>query len=302
MHKKELIKQLDSVQQIKEETNDLALKQLADEEIELLENQLLEKDSHDQRDVILEIRAGAGGDEAELFAMQLFRMYQRFALLKGWIVIVHDENRTPLGGIRSLVAEISGIGAYGLFKYESGVHRVQRVPETEKQGRIHTSTATIAVLPVAEAVEVELKPEEYEIQTYRAGGHGGQNVNKVETAVRIIHKPTGIVVSVQDERSQSRNKDKALSILRSRLLEIKKLEQAKELGAVRKKQVGTGDRSEKIRTYNFPQDRITDHRIKKSWTNLEKILSGYLDGIILTLQSEDRKIKIEQIRQDLALN
>ncbi len=297
MDRTRLIQSLKEHRELVATETDPDMRGLYEDEVRRLEDELLPVDPRSDRNVILEIRAGAGGDEAELFAMELFRMYQRFAERKGWRVEVADENRTPLGGIRSIVAEVAGADAYGNLRYESGVHRVQRIPKTEKQGRIHTSTATVAVLPVADPVDVTIKPEELEIQTYRAGGHGGQNVNKVETAVRITHKPTGIVVNCQDERSQHKNKEKAMTILRSRILELREAEAAKALGADRKAQVGTGDRSEKIRTYNFPQDRLTDHRIKQNWSNLEQIMDGDLDRVAGALRAAERQLQLEALEQ-----
>lgn len=297
MQREELLQKLAETKALAEADPELA--ELAQAEITELENALLPPEKHADRDVILEIRAGAGGDEAELFASELFRMYQRFGELKGWRVTVLDSNVTSLGGIRSLVAEVSGKGAYAALRYESGVHRVQRIPATEKKGRVHTSTATVAVLPVAQAVDVELNPNDLEVQTYRAGGKGGQNVNKVETAVRIKHIPSGIVVACQEERHQAKNKEKALSLLRSRLLEMKEAEQAKALGADRKAQVGTGDRSEKIRTYNFPQDRLTDHRIGKNFSNIPGIMAGNLQPIFDALQAADRALKLDALYKEL---
>lgn len=236
-----------------------------------------------QGEVIVEIRAGTGGEEAALFANTLFEMYQKYAALKGWQVAVLDYNRTTLGGYKNLVFELSGKNVFNKMQYESGVHRVQRVPETEKSGRLHTSTATVAVLPKASQTDIEIKPEEIEMSFYRSGGPGGQNVNKVSTAVRILHKPSGIVVSSQEERSQARNKERALEILRSKLLDIKRRETEGAITQQRREQIGSAERSEKIRTYNFPQDRITDHRIKKSWGNIDRILNGNLDPIIEAL-------------------
>lgn len=290
-----LIQQLKEAKELLQSTQDEAMRQMAQDEIRRLEDQLLGVDKKADRPVILEIRAGAGGNEAELFAMELFRMYARYAEKKAWKVAIHEENRTTLGGIRSLVAEITGTDVYSQLKYESGVHRVQRVPATEKRGRIHTSTATVAILPVAQPVELEIKDDELEIATFRSGGAGGQNVNKLETAVRITHKPTGLVVSVQDERSQGRNKEKALSILRSRLLKLKEEQEQEQRGQSRRSQIGTGDRSEKIRTYNFPQDRITDHRIKTSWGNIESIFNGNLEPTISALQAADRQAQLDQM-------
>jgi peptide chain release factor 1 len=232
-----------------------------------------------QNEIIVEIRAGTGGEEAALFASTLFEMYKKYAELQGWRLAVLDYNRTTLGGYKSITFEISGKDAWQKMEYESGVHRVQRIPKTEKSGRIHTSTATVAVLPKAKETDIEIKPDEIEISFYRAGGPGGQNVNKVSTAVRILHKPSGLVVSSQEERSQARNKERALEILRTKLLDIKRRQEKEAITEERRRQIGSAERAEKIRTYNFPQDRITDHRIKKSWGNIEHILDGHLDLI-----------------------
>jgi peptide chain release factor 1 len=241
---------------------------------------LLPKDPNDERDVILEIRAGAGGDEASLFAQDLFRMYARFAEKRGWKLEVVDTSYSPVGGLKEAVAEIRGRGAYALLKYESGVHRVQRVPKTEASGRIHTSTATVAVLPEAEEIDLKIDPKDLKIEAFGSSGPGGQNVNRNYTAIRITHKPSGMVVSCQDEKSQHRNKEKALRVLRSRLLDIARREQQAEIADRRRSQVGTGERSEKIRTYNFPQSRITDHRLNENFHDIEAVLDGGLDGII----------------------
>jgi len=230
--------------------------------------------------IILEIRAGTGGDEASLFAGDLARMYQKYAAKKAWKFLILDTSESAAGGYKTFVAEISGPGVYEALKNESGVHRVQRVPATERQGRIHTSTASVAVLPVVEAKEVEIKDSDLEVTFSRAGGPGGQNVNKVETAVRVTHKPTGLVVSCRSERFQHANREKAMEILRAKLYEIQQEQAVGSVAEIRKNQIGTGERAEKIRTYNFPQDRITDHRIGKKFSNIEKILDGDLDKIV----------------------
>ncbi|MBU2109791.1 PCRF domain-containing protein [Patescibacteria group bacterium] len=230
--------------------------------------------------IILEIRAGAGGKEASLFAADLAQMYSKYAEQQGWKVSMLDESRDELNGYKEVVFEIGGLGVYEKLKNESGVHRVQRIPTTEKSGRVHTSTASVAVLPEIPEEKVEIKPDELEITFTRAGGPGGQNVNKVETAVRILHKPTGIIAACQSERSQQRNREKALKILQAKLSEFKREKEHGQIADERRQQIGTQDRSEKIRTYNFLQDRITDHRIKKSWHNIEKVMKGGLDPII----------------------
>lgn len=237
---------------------------------------------------ILEIRAGAGGDEAAIFAGDLTRMYQRYAARRGWSFSVLDYNRTSLQGYKSFVAEVGGDGAYDALKHESGVHRVQRIPKTEKSGRVHTSTASVAILPIVEAKEVYINTGDLEVTFSRAGGPGGQNVNKVETAVRILHKPSGIVVSSREERSQHANREKAMDVLRAKLYEIQHNAQSDKIGDARREQIGTADRSEKIRTYNFPEDRITDHRIGKKFHNIEKILDGELDPIVKAFANSAR--------------
>ncbi len=260
------------------------LRQRAERLEEALKVLLLPKDPNDQRNVLLEIRAGTGGEEASLFAAALFRMYSRYAESQGWRIEVLSANPTGLGGFKEIVALIEGQGAYSRLKYEGGVHRVQRVPVTEASGRIHTSAVTVAVLPEADEVEVEIdEARELRIDVYRSSGPGGQSVNTTDSAVRITHLPTGLVVACQDEKSQHKNKAKALKILRARLLERAQAEQRAEQAETRRSMVGTGDRSERIRTYNFPQGRVTDHRINLTLYNLEKVLDGDLNAIIAAL-------------------
>ncbi len=288
---KETLKRIDGCEEIIEQEEDRELVELAKEELKELEERreqleselkllLLPKDPRDEKNIFLEIRAAAGGEEAALFAAELFRMYSRYAERKGWKVQLLDVNITGRGGFKEVVALIEGKGAFSRLKYEVGVHRVQRVPETESGGRIHTSTATVAVLPEAEEFEVEIKPDELKIETFRASGPGGQHVNVTDSAIRITHLPTGIVVQCQDERSQHKNREKAMRILRAKLKEMMEKKQQEEISEERRKQVGTGERSEKIRTYNFPQNRVTDHRIGLTLYKLEDILDGDLDEII----------------------
>ncbi len=278
---------------------------LAKQEIESLQSQLdhllpelklalLPKDPSDEKDIIMEIRAGAGGDEAGLFAADLFRMYTRYAQSKGLAIDIIDSHESGIGGFKEIIFEVKGKCAFRQFKYERGVHRVQRVPTTESSGRIHTSTATVAVLPEADEVEVSVNPDDLRIDIYHSGGAGGQNVNKVATAVRITHLPTGIVAICQDERSQLRNRTKAMSVLRARLLNIEQRKQEEEITKQRRSQVGTGDRAEKIRTYNFPQDRISDHRINLTLRNLPRILDGDLDELIDALAANDQTKQLEK--------
>jgi peptide chain release factor 1 len=247
---------------------------------EALQMALLPKDPTDDRDVIVEVRSGAGGQEASIFAGDLYRMYTRYAQLKGWKVDIMDSNASDQGGFNKIVFEVQGKGAFSRLKYERGVHRVQRVPETEAQGRLHTSTATVAVLPQADEVDVKIGPDDLRIDIFHAGGHGGQNVNKVATAVRIVHNPSGLVVVCQDERSQFKNKQKAMAMLRARLFQAEQERQAAAVSETRRAQVGTADRAEKIRTYNYPQDRITDHRIGESFHGIPRVMDGGLDDII----------------------
>ena len=254
---------------------------------------LMPKDPNDDRDVIVEIRAGAGGEEASLFAADLFRMYSRYALSKGWQAEIIDSSQSAIGGFKELIFEIKGKGAFSRFKHERGVHRVQRVPITEASGRIHTSTTTVAVLPEAEEIELNINPADLKMEFFRSRGAGGQNVNKVTTAVRITHLPTGIIASCQDERSQIRNRMKAMAVLRARLLDLEQRKQSESIDKERRMQVGSGQRAEKIRTYNFPQNRVTDHRINLSFHNLQQILDGDLDELIEALISKEQVEQLE---------
>src|SRR6267143_673518 len=281
------------------EMRQLAAGELADTETRLVKLEedikalLIPKDPKDDKDCIVEIRGGTGGEEAALFAADLYRMYTRFAERRGWKTELLDWNDTGKGGFKEVIFSLKGEGAFGTLKYESGVHRVQRVPETESQGRIHTSAATVAVLPEVEDVEIEINPADLDIGTYRAGGKGGQNVNKVETAVRIVHKPSGIVVACQQERSQFQNRERAMKMLRAKLYEMKTMEQTASITAQRRLMVKSGDRSDKIRTYNYPQNRLTDHRIGLTLYNLTEILDGKLDDLIEQLKLADRAEKLQ---------
>lgn len=286
-----ILRQIEDAQSLIREETDADMAALAREEEQELQADkerveaelrlaLIPKDPNDEKNVILEIRAGAGGDEAGLFASDLYRMYTRYAQRNGWHTEVIDVNQTGLGAIKEIVFELRGRGAYSRLKHESGGHRVQRVPVTESSGRIHTSAATVAVLPEAEDVDIDVKPEDLDIDIFRAGGHGGQNVQKVETAVRITHVPTGIVATCQDERSQLKNREKAMSVLRSRLLAREIERQHQEVSEARRSQIGSGDRSQRVRTYNFPQGRVTDHRVNVSSYNLDHVLDGELDDFI----------------------
>jgi len=266
-----------------------SLESKLEHQLQELKLALLPKDPIDEKDIIVEIRAGAGGEEAALFAADLFRMYSRYAQAKGWKADIISMNESGIGGFKEIVFEIKGKGAFSRLKYERGVHRVQRVPTTESSGRIHTSTATVAVLPEAEEVDIDVNPDDLKIDIFHSGGAGGQNVNKVATAVRITHLPTGMVVACQDERSQLQNKIRAMSVLRSRLVDIERRKQEEKITADRRSQVGTGDRAEKVRTYNFPQDRVSDHRIGQNFHNLPRILDGEFDEVIDALLPVTRR-------------
>lgn len=270
------------------------LRQVQDRLIGEIRVLLVPKDPMDEKNVIVEIRAGTGGDEASLFAGDLFRMYSRYAEKQGWKIEILTSSENEVGGFKEIIFEVKGHGAYSKLKYESGVHRVQRVPITESSGRIHTSTATVAVLPEAEDVEIEINENDLRIDVFRSTGHGGQSVNTTDSAVRITHLPTGIVASCQDEKSQLKNKAKAMTVLRARLYEIEQQRLHAERSGMRRSQVGTGERSEKIRTYNVPQDRVTDHRLKKNLSNLPGVLQGEIDGFIDELQAAEQAERLQE--------
>ena len=302
-HKKALADIEGAQEMLDDSSLDTELREMAAEELEAAKEQaditqqelkvlLLPRDPNDDKNVIVEIRGGAGGDEASLFANSLYRMYSMYAQTMGWSSEILSANETEVGGFKEISFMISGEGAFSRFKFESGVHRVQRVPETESQGRIHTSTVTVAVLPEAEEVDIQINPADLQIDTFRSSGAGGQHINKTESAIRITHLPTGTVVECQDERSQHKNRDKAMRILRSRILEAEREKQASEIAGERRSQVGTGDRSERIRTYNYPQGRLTDHRIGLTLYKLEAILNGSLDELIDALITADTAEKL----------
>lgn len=303
---KDVLQQIEDAHEMLQEEQDHEFKEMLDHEmLDLQERKLaleqelkillLPRDPDDDKSVIMEIRAGTGGDEAALFASDLFRMYSRYAELRGWKIDIMDSHYTDIGGIKELTFEVDGMGVYSRLKYESGVHRVQRIPVTESGGRIHTSAATVAVLPEAEEVDVDIDPNEIRIDVYCASGPGGQCVNTTQSAVRITHIPTGLVVTCQDEKSQHKNKAKALRVLRARLKEVREAEQNAEMAGTRRNQIGTGDRSERIRTYNFPQGRVSDHRINLTLHKLDSILEGQMDEIIDALILNDQAERLKKV-------
>ena len=301
---RKLLTSIEGSKEILDQGGDPELKALAEMELadlrpkfisveDHLKELLVPKDPNDSKDIIVEIRGGTGGEEAALFASDLYRMYTRFAERKGWKVETLDWNETEKGGFKEIVLSVEGEDAYGMMKFESGVHRVQRVPETESQGRVHTSAASVVVLPAVEDVEIDINPADLQFDTYRAGGKGGQNVNKVETAVRITHRPSGVIVACQQERSQFQNRERAMKMLRAKLYEMKLNEQTEGTAAQRKSMIKSGDRSDKIRTYNFPQNRVTDHRIGLTLYNLSEIIDGKLDDLIDQIRLADRAEKLK---------
>ncbi|MBN1692033.1 MAG: peptide chain release factor 1 [Dehalococcoidales bacterium] len=302
---KKVVKELDDVKSMSTGGNDeemsslikqedAALQEELDKLTEELRLALLPKDPNDEKDIIMEIRAGTGGNEAALFAADLYRMYSRYAQGQGWKTDIMSTSESGIGGFKEIIFEVRGKNAYSRLKYESGVHRVQRVPVTEASGRIHTSTATVAVLPKAEEVDIDINPDDLKIDVFHSGGAGGQNVNKVATAIRVTHMPTGMVVVCQDERSQLQNKVKALSVLRTRLLDIERSKQEEEITSKRRSQVGTGERAEKIRTYNYPQDRISDHRVNINLHNLPRFMEGEIDELVDALARAEHERLLEE--------
>lgn len=300
-----LTRNIEGAREVLRDTRDPEMRELAEAELHDLEEKfakseeeikflLIPPDPNDSRDSIIEIRAGTGGDEAAIFAGDLFRMYSRFAETQGWKLEVIDENEGTIGGYKEITFSLSGTDVYAKMKFESGVHRVQRVPKTETQGRVHTSAASVAVLPEVEDVEIDINPNDLRIDIFRSGGKGGQNVNKVETAVRLTHIPTGIVVSCQEERSQLKNRNKAMKVMRARVHEKAQREAEEKYSAERRSMIGSGDRSEKIRTYNFPQNRLTDHRINLTLYNLDRVIEGELEEVIEALRVADRAEKLAQ--------
>ena len=303
---RDVIREQEEAEAISREGSDREMAEMAREELADLERErariedelrveLLPKDPNDERNVIMEIRAGTGGEEAGLFAADLFRMYTRYAQRHGWKLDVVSANETGLGSLKETVFQVHGRDAYSRMKHEIGVHRVQRIPTTESSGRIHTSAATVAVLPEADEVDVDIKAEDLQIDIFHASGHGGQNVQKVATAIRITHKPTGIVAVCQDERSQNKNREKAMKVLRSRVLARELERQQQEVSQARRAQVGSGDRSERVRTYNFPQDRVTDHRTSYTRHNLDAVLDGEIDDLIESMIAREQEMKLAEV-------